>query len=573
MEKSSLIHCSDSIYSFPVSENEIEIRLLSKKDDDINKIELMYNKKYFFHEKVYFKDILKAYSDNLYDYYVTRVVLDDLRFAYVFKITLNNNEVYYFSESGVTKTYDIKNGFYNFFQVSYINPIDIIKVNNKFKDRVFYQIFVDRFAKTEAHPNPRVNIEWGEKVDSKSIAGGSLKGIEEKIDYLKDLGVDALYLTPIFKSNSNHKYDVEDYYEISEDFGSKEDLISLVNKLHKNNIYIVLDMVFNHVSSSSKMFMDVILNGKESKYFDWFIIHGDSVDLKEKNYETFGECFYMPKLNLNNLEVQDYVLKICLYYVKTFRVDGFRLDVSDEIPHAFWRKLKETITDYDKDFILIGENWHNSQSFLNRGDELDSIMNYAFTKEMISFFAKGSVSPLEFKNNIISILNRYKTNVNCNLLNLLSSHDIYRFINECNFNEDRFILAYAFMFFYIGMPCIYYGDEFALEGGFDPDSRRCFIWDKDDKRNNYKVNNYIKNFIKIRKSQYFKDSEFNINEEDELIIVERQNKKYKLNLIINLSLLDKKIKIKGEILSSLNLENNKLAKNGFAITLEGEENE
>lgn len=570
MEKSSLLHYSDSIYSFPVSENEIEIRLLTKKDDDIKRVELMYNDKYFFHEKVYFKDILKTYSDSEYDYYILKEKLNDLRFAYVFKITLKNDEVYYFSESGVSKSYDISKGFYDFFQVSYINPVDIIKVNSKFKDRIFYQIFVDRFAKSNNYINPRINMQWGDKVDAKSIAGGSLKGIEEKIPYLKELGVDALYLTPIFKSPSNHKYDVEDYYQISEDFGKKEDLSSLVQNLHKNNILIVLDMVFNHISSSSSIFVDALLKGKDSKYFSWFIVHGDCIDLKKKNYETFGECNYMPKLNLNNKEVVDYVINVCRYYVINFKIDGFRLDVSDEIPHAFWRKLKEEMLLIDSDFILIGENWHNSQSYLNRGDELDSIMNYALTKEMINFFAKSKTSPLEFKNNVISLLNRYKSNVNYNLLNLLSSHDIYRFINECNDCEERFILAYAFLFFYIGMPCIYYGDEFALKGGYDPDSRRCFNWDNKDNSNNIKVNKYLKEFIKIRKSSEFIDSNFEIIEKDGLIFIKRQKKENKLTLIINMSQKTKEIKVKGEVLSSLNLDNNQLKNHGFIITLEGD---
>ena len=565
MEASSIIHLSDSIYSFPLDENTIEIRLLTKKDDDIKKVELIYNDKYFFHEKVFSQVIQKTYTDNLYDYYVLRFALKDTRFAYVFRITSYNDEVFYFSESGVTKTYDISKGFYDFFQVSFINSSDIIYPRKKFKDRIFYQIFVDRFFASKDYKNPRVNMKWGERVTPKSIAGGSLKGIEEKIPYLKDLGVNALYLTPIFKSESNHKYDIVDYYEISEDFGSKEDLKSLVTSLHKNDILLVLDMVFNHISSDSFFFQDVIKNGKKSKYFDWFIIHGDKVDLKKKNYETFAGCLTMPKLNMNNEETATYFINLCLYYIKEFHVDGFRLDVSDEVAHSFWIRLKEEINKIDKDFILIGENWHNSQSFLNSGKELDSIMNYALTKEMINYFAKEKTSTLEFKNNIYSLLARYKTNVNFNLLNLLSSHDVYRFINECDFKKERYILAYAFLLFYLGIPCIYYGDEFALEGGYDPDSRRCFIWDENDARNDKTVNHYLKELIKIHKSVEFKNSSFSLKIKDEMLIIERKSLNSILTLYINKSGHDIEINNEGETLLSYNFDDKNMKNYSFLV--------
>lgn len=568
MEKSSLIHYSDSIYSFPLSEKEIEIKLLTKKDDDIKKVELIYNDKYFFHEEVFSKVILKAYSDALYDYYVIRIKLKDVRFAYVFKITLINDEEYYFSESGVNKYYDIKKGFYDFFQVSYINKSDLIKINKKFANRVFYQIFVDRFYSSTNYKSERININWGDNVTAKSIAGGNLKGIEEKIDYLKELGVDALYLTPIFESDSNHKYDITDYYQVSKDFGSNIDLINLVDELHKNNMVIVLDMVFNHISSNSNFFKDVIKNGKNSKYYNWFIIYDDEIDLNKKNYETFGSCNYMPKLNLNNLETQECFLDVSKYYLKNYKIDGFRLDVSDEIPHEFWMRLKYELKKIDKDFILIGENWHNSQSYLNSGKELDSIMNYALTKEMINFFAYKKTTTLEFKNNIISLLNRYKTNINYNLLNLLSSHDIYRFINECSFDDESFIIAYAFLFIYVGIPCIYYGDEYALEGGYDPDSRRCFIWDEKSRKRNLKVNSYLKKFINLRKKEDFAEFEFKIDIYENLLVVTRTGKDKIIKLLINNSNLNQPVNLTGEIYSSLNLENKVLKNNGMIILIE-----
>jgi len=400
MEKSALIHKSDSIYSFPLSSNLVEIRLLTKKDDDIVKVELIYNDKYKFHESVKSKEIFKKYSDDRYDYYIERMVLTDLRFAYVFKITTIKNYVYYFSESGVTDDYDITKGFYDFFQVSYINNVDLIEPSSVIRNRVFYQIFVDRFNKSIDNNNSRINISWGDKVGRYSIAGGDIKGIIEKIDYLKDLGIDALYLTPIFESESNHKYNIKDYYSIAKDFGDEKDLENLINILHKNNMIIVLDGVFNHISKDNELFLDVIKNGNKSKYFNWFFINGDNLDLDKNNYERFADDLGMPRLNLNNREVQEYVINIGLHYIRKYNIDGFRLDVSDEIPHRFWIRFKEKMLEENPKFILIGENWHNAHRFLNDGFEFDSIMNYAITKEVLNFIAWRKYTPIEFKNRI-----------------------------------------------------------------------------------------------------------------------------------------------------------------------------
>ena len=561
MEKSSLIHQSDSIFSFPVSNNEVEIRLLTKKDDDIKRVELMYSDKYKFHEGVKYKDIEKAYSCDRYDYYIIKMTLVDLRFAYIFKITTIEDHVYYFSESGISEKYDITKGFYDFFQVSYINKNDLLLPSEKIRNRVFYQIFVDRFYKPKDNKNKRINIDWGNLVNRYTIAGGNLKGITQKIDYLEDLGINALYLTPIFESDSNHKYNIKDYYKIAKDFGDECDLNELIQKLHDKDILIFLDGVFNHISYDNELFQDVIKNGNKSKYFHWFFIHGDHLDLKKNNYERFADDLGMPRLNLNNFEVQEYIINVCKYYVNKFHIDGLRLDVSDEIPHYFWIKLKMELRSIDKDFILIGENWHNASSFLNSGYEFDSIMNYSITKELLNFVAWETYSPIDFKNHIISDLMRYKTNVNYNMFNLLSSHDVYRFINECNKDVDRFLLGYSFIFMHIGLPCVYYGDEIGLEGNFDPDNRRCFIWDEE--KWNLTIRNKIKELIKFHKEMKINEFDYTIDVTDELVIVTRKKDNIVFKLYMNLSGSDKYIE-SNPIVS--NLYSNGLLKNkGFII--------
>lgn len=564
MEKSALIHKSDSIYSFPVSNNEIEIRLLTKKNDDIRKIELVYNDKYKFHEMIKLKQIFKKFSDDQYDYYIDRIKLTDYRFAYIFRITTLDGEVFYFSESGVTEDYDITKGFYDFFQVPYINPIDIVKKNNSICNRVLYQIFVDRFNKSNGNTNPRININWGDKVTGKTIAGGNLKGISEKIDYLKDLGINAIYLTPIFESDSNHKYDIKDYYSISKDFGENIDLKELITKLHNSDMLLVLDGVFNHISIDNEIFQDVIKNNKNSKYYDWFVIKGDKLDLGKSNYEKFADEIKMPKLNLNNIEVQKYIIDVGRYYVRNFNIDGFRLDVSDEIPHRFWIKFKEAMLEENPNFFLIGENWHNADKYLNSGYEFDSIMNYSITKEVLHFIAWDKYTPIHFKNRIISNLMRYKTNVNYNMLNLLSSHDVYRFLTECNKDVDKFLMGYAFIFTHIGVPCIYYGDEIGLEGGYDPDSRRCFIWDEN--KWNLKIRETLKRLIDIRKKYVINDMDYNIDVVNDIVIITRIGTRDVLSIYINNTDSTKTIDDNNEILLSNLYSNKELSSKGFLIT-------
>lgn len=566
MDKAALRHKSDSIYSFAVSEDEVEIRLLTKKDDDIAKVELVYNDKYSFHESVKTLAVPKICHDDTYDYYVRRIKLKDKRFAYVFKLTLQDGKIYYFSESGVSETYDISKGFYDFFQVSFINPLDIIKINPILQNRRFYQIFVDRFYQDKTKVNPRINISWGDKVTSKTIAGGNLRGVKQKLDYLLSLGINALYLTPIFKSYSNHKYDTIDYYKISEDFGDEEDLLNLINELHTKDMIILLDGVFNHVSDEFFAFKDVKEKGKDSKYYHWFFIDGEKVDESKKNYETFASCPNLPRLNLNDEEVQDYIIDVAKHYVTKFNIDGFRLDVSDEIPHTFWLKFRFELKKIKKDIVLLGENWHNAHTYLNTGFEFDSIMNYAFTKEVLNYVAYEKSDAKTFKNRLISNLFRYKRNVNYNLLNLLSSHDVDRFLEDCKHNVNRYLIAYALLYTYIGVPCLYYGDEIGLDGGYDPFNRACFIWDENkwDK----KINETIRSLLAIHKEEKMNELDINIIEKDGVLILERFNKDKVITLYINLSNKIKTILPKGEIVLANNFNFKNLLHEGFLITKE-----
>ena len=229
-------------------------------------------------------------------------------------------------------------------------------------------------------------MKWGDKPTPKNFAGGDLRGIINHLDYLSNLGITAIYLTPIFKSPSNHKYDIINYYLIDEHFGSLGDLKELIEKAHQKGMRVILDAVFNHCSMESKEFSDVMTKGVNSPYYDWFLINGDYPDPESVNYECFASCNYMPKWNTSNSKVQEFLINVGLYWIREANIDGWRLDVSDEVSHDFWRQFRKAIKAEKSDCVLIGENWHDAYPYL-MGDQYDSIMNYAFTKACLDYFA------------------------------------------------------------------------------------------------------------------------------------------------------------------------------------------
>lgn len=476
MNRHAILHIIDSSYCFPVSENEIVLRLRTAKND-IEYAEVVYENKYDFGISQNTQEMSKLYTSELYDYFVVKLTLNDPRLAYVFRV-FDGEQYYYFSEDGITVDYDFTLGFYNFFQYPYINKADIMKKVEWMKEAVFYQIFVDRFNMAQNDKNKDyINTKWGEIPTAKSFCGGDLRGITQKLNYIKSLGCNTIYLTPIFESISNHKYDISDYYKVDRQFGDEADLHNLIDNAHAKNMRVVLDAVFNHCSDRLKEFEDVIQKGRASKYFDWFIIDGDGINEARDNYQMFGPCEYMPKLNTSNPEVQKYLIDIGCYYVNEFHIDGWRLDVSDEVSHDFWRNFRKAIKNANEDVILIGENWHDAYSNL-RGDQYDGIMNYSFTKACLDYFAKDKFNEEQLAWRLNDVLMRNSDTVNSMMLNLLDSHDTHRFFSEVGEDRNKFEAALCLLYMFPGAPCIYYGTEIMMPGGYDPDCRRCMDWSK-----------------------------------------------------------------------------------------------
>lgn len=525
MNESAMQHIPESKYCFAVNSNTVALRLRVSREDFPDKIEVVYGGKHDYARKRFSAPMQRSCEDRLFAWYTAYISLSDVRFAYVFRIT-EGERVSYYSEDGLTRGYDFDLSFYNCFQLAYINEADIMRPVEWMRTAVFYQIFVERFLMgDEGKDKSYINLQWGQLPTPKSFSGGDLEGIIQKLDYLKELGISAIYLTPIFKSVSNHKYDISDYYAIDEHFGDREVFKRLVDGAHARGMRIVLDAVFNHCSKDIAQFQDVIKNGKNSPYFDWFIIHGDRADCENVNYECFASCAYMPKWNTSNRRVQKYLTDIATYWIKEYNIDGWRLDVSDEISHDFWRDLRKAVKAVKPDCVLIGENWHDANSYLH-GDQYDSIMNYAFTKACLDFYCLGNFSTQQFADKLNEILMRNTDAVNIMMLNLLDSHDTYRFITQSK-SRDKLKSALALLFMFVGAPCIYYGTEIALEGGFDPDSRRCMDWTKAGEDGDLKQ--LIKFLASLKRGGGLSDARISIAQSGGLLTVERSG----LKLVIN----------------------------------------
>lgn len=532
MNEYAIYHQMDSNLCFPVSKNELVLRLRTAHDD-IKTAYVLYESKYVIHNRHKKTEMVKAYSDGLFDWFEVKLKLKDTRIGYVFYVNDGENN-YYFSEDGISETYDFKLGYYNFFQFPYINEADMVKPVEWMKSACFYQIFAERFNRgIKDKDDSYINLKWGEKPSPKSFAGGDIPGITDKLSYIKGLGCNAIYLTPVFTSVSNHKYDISDYYTVDPQFGTNEDLKELVREAHNRGMKVVLDAVFNHASSSLSQFRDVCEKGKKSEYYDWFIVKGDTVNTEKPNYEMFAFCRYMPKFNTSNKEVQDFLIDIAVHYIREYDIDGWRLDVSDEISHDFWRRFRTSVKEVKEDAVILGENWHNAYANL-KGDEYDGIMNYAFTKTALDYFAFKTKNAEETAYKLNAILMRNKDGINRMMLNLLDSHDTHRFYSMVNENRGSMKSALALLYFFMGSPCLFYGDEILTPGGYDPDCRRCMDWEKTKKGAGYDdIKELLKSLSKLHGTKTFYDSNVNIFSKNDCLYVKREGKGVVYLLVIN----------------------------------------
>ncbi len=466
-----------------------------------------------------------TFTDSETDYFSLSVPLTDTRFAYIFRLEGTDGRIRYFSEEGLTDAYDHSLGYFSFFQYTSQFPCDMMAVPNWVPTAVCYQIFPERFAMGEARKDAAyINTPWGQIPTPKSYCGGDLAGIREKLPYLEDLGVSVLYMTPVFCSPTNHKYEITDYERVDPAFGGNEALRELIDAAHAKGMRVILDGVFNHCSHRHPFFLDAKKQGTASPYYDWFFFREDG------SYRTFGSVKAMPKLNTGNPAVIRYFADVTLRWMRDYGVDGWRLDVSDEISHRFLRHFREAVLAERPDAIVIGEDWHRAARYLN-GDEYDGVMNYSLTKALLDLLAFGTVDASAFRDRLVRLYHTYSLPATWKMLNLLGSHDTHRFLTRVEGDARKLRFALAALFFYPGIPCVYYGDEIGMEGGYDPDCRRCFPWEETAWDADTRA--LVQRLARMKRQPALSVGAFAISEEDGVVTLIREAPTQRLTLHLN----------------------------------------
>ncbi|MET1248129.1 glycoside hydrolase family 13 protein [Sporolactobacillus sp. STCC-11] len=512
MEKSAIYHQPCSSYAYPYDKETMHIKVRSKKDD-IQSVVFIYGDPY---ENIkvdgeyqwvsHRAEMKKSATTNFHDYWFIAIKPEYRRLQYAFVLTDSNGESVFYGDRDFLPndqvTFSVPD---NFFKFPYIHEVDLFKTPEWVKSTVWYQIFPERFENGDPDRSPENVLPWGSKdPDRDDFFGGDIQGIINRLDYLKNLGISGIYLNPIFKSPTNHKYDTLDYYTIDPHFGDKETFRTLVQEAHKRGIRIMLDAVFNHIGSKSKQWQDVIENEQKSVYKDWFHIHsfpvrdGENGNFDGKpslSFDAFGFTTTMPKLNTANSEVQNYLLDIATYWIREFDIDGWRLDVANEVDHAFWKKFHQAVLKEKEDLYIVGEIWHNAWNWL-QGNEFHSVMNYPLTKSIINFFIENKTDSSQLIGSLNEHFMKYSQNVNEAAFNLLDSHDTARILTLAKGDAQKVKQALAFLFAQTGSPCIYYGTEVGLDGGNDPLCRKCMIWDEE--KQDLDMLQFTKKLIKLR---------------------------------------------------------------------------
>ena len=410
----------------------------------------------------------KFREDKYFDWYEIRLETSFERIAYYFELFDGVHSLCYYGDcyemAGVPTRAD-------YFQLPFNHRADRLTIPEWTKDAIVYNIFPDSFA------------DGKRTISGNSVVGlgGTIRGITENLDYIASMGFNCIYMNPIFKAESYHRYDTLDYYEIDPQMGTKDDLKAMVEQAHSLGIRVILDGVFNHISSSHFMFQDVLKHGRDSEYCDCFYQLPEHPEIpnpgEHPKYTCFSYVANMPKTNTANPYLRQYFCDVGSYWIREFDIDGWRLDVANELDDGFLRAFRTAVKRVKPDTLIVGEVWENAAHYLN-GDMLDSAMNYDFRRYCRRFFAECTVDAEIFDANVSALLLRYRENALYAQLNLLDSHDVSRYLTLCGENMDKMELSVLLQMTFPGMPCVFYGNEKGLSGTTESEYRQAMAWEK-----------------------------------------------------------------------------------------------
>lgn len=432
---------------------------------------------------------------------------------------------------------------------------------------VMYQVFPERFANGRSEINPENTVEWGSVPTRLDFQGGDLYGVIDKLDHIESLGVNILYLNPIFLSGSTHKYDSWDHFKVDPTLGGDDGLRDLISNCHDRNIKVILDCSLNHVHPRHFAFQDIVKNGENSEYKNWFtifdypvrLIHrphlyantykvgwdGNEEEYKRYLEKTFDETKVpvevrdddgpivepsykawwgvpdMPKVNFESKEARQWALDVTKHWIENFDIDGWRMDVAKELDFSFWKEFRDIAHKANKDTLLISEIFGDTSQWL-QGDRFDGTMNYSFREAMTDYFATKRINNKEFADSLANLYSMYSFEALSSCQNLLSSHDVKRFLNRCGNEEDGILGAIFLQATFPGIAGIYYGDEIGLGGADDPFNREPFPWHNEESWNST-ILDYTKKLMNIKKSSsIFKYGRFELLDDNEQFVAFRR---------------------------------------------------
>lgn len=459
----------------PLAGGRFYVRVVAERDD-LAEVRCHYADKYEPGQEAAVA-LRREANDGIRDYWTAVLPLPTSRLRYFFELRGRDGDRRYLSEHGFATERPSRRHYAGYFFYPYDTPIDRFALPSWVLGTTFYLIFPDRFANGDPANDPPGTRPWGERPTSRSFFGGDLAGIRQRLAWPRDLGIGSLYLTPVFDAPSNHKYDPSDYERIDSHFGTSADFAALVREAHAAGMRVVLDAVFNHSGAEWFAFRDVREHGERSRYKDWFFkISSFPVDVAAVNYETFANRLRNhPKLNTANAELRDYLVGIGERWIREADIDGWRLDVANEVDHRFWRAFRDRVKAAKSDAFIVGEVWHDAIRWLD-GAQFDSVMHYPWRDAALRYLNR-EIPPSRFAGWTAGLRHMYEPAVEPGLLHLLGSHDTARIRTELGGSLARASQAAVLLLTASGAPLVYYGDEIGMEGADDPDCRRCMEWD------------------------------------------------------------------------------------------------
>ena len=534
IHREAVLHIPLSQYAYAPCEAQLTIRLRAARGN-LTSCTLHYGNRYQESNPIHYTPVSMevAAFDELFDYFEIRFAPGFTRVCYYFELVSADETLLYFADLFMP---DLPPDRTDIYQYPYMRREEISDVPAWFREAVVYNIFPDSFADekgTLCGNGQEIPLKGGSV--SKSKLGGTLRGITENLAYIKNLGFNCIYLNPIFTAGEYHKYDLIDYFHIDPCFGTDADFAELVNTAHGMGLRVIIDGVFNHCGYRFFAFEDVIKNGRNSQYADWFYGLEFPVKIPEKgerpNYKCFAYEPKMPKLNTSNPAARDYFMEVCRHWIREYRIDGWRLDVANEVDREFWRAFRRAAKAENPDCVLIAEIWESSESWL-RGDMFDSTMNYNFRKHCLDFFALGVTNAAFFNARTAQMLMRYPAGIVSGQLNLLDSHDVSRFLSLCGGDERRYKLAVLFLAVFPGVPSIFYGDELGVTGMEEPEIRQPMPWGG----GNNNLAEFFTQALKLRRNPAVTHGDYKVlraEEGDGVYAFRRTNGSRSITLLLN----------------------------------------